>query len=127
MKPAQLFYSFNSTLGSNLSFKYQMSSMQTFHVLLHKFHSLSISTPICHPFRPIFFERYVAPPLQVNLSIVFNNERDKTLILLVLGLNCYLFAYFPDAPNEGVYMVCGVLIAMILVALIIVLLAVTIR
>ncbi|XP_072156343.1 uncharacterized protein [Bemisia tabaci] len=31
-----------------------------------------------------------------------------------------------DAPNEGVYMVCGVLIAMILVALIIVLLAVTI-
>jgi hypothetical protein len=32
-----------------------------------------------------------------------------------------------DVPNEGVYMVCGVLIAMVLVAVIIVILAVTIR
>uniref|UniRef100_T1I8K6 Uncharacterized protein n=1 Tax=Rhodnius prolixus TaxID=13249 RepID=T1I8K6_RHOPR len=32
-----------------------------------------------------------------------------------------------DAPNEGMYMLCGVFIAMVLVALIIILLAVTIR
>lgn len=34
---------------------------------------------------------------------------------------------FTDVPSEGVYMVCGVLIAMVLVAVIIVVLAVTIR
>lgn len=38
-----------------------------------------------------------------------------------------VFFCFLDVPNEGVYMVCGVLIAMVLVAVIIVILAVTIR
>lgn len=37
------------------------------------------------------------------------------------------FARVSDAPSEGVYIVCGVVIAMILVAAIIVLLAVFIR
>jgi len=38
-----------------------------------------------------------------------------------------LIFFFTDAPSDSVYMICGVLIAMLLVGLIIVLLAVTIR
>jgi len=45
----------------------------------------------------------------------------------VMYKNFYVFFSFLDVPNEGVYMVCGVLIAMVLVAVIIVILAVTIR
>lgn len=41
-------------------------------------------------------------------------------------VECIFFS-ISDVPSEGVYMVCGVLIAMVLVAVIIVVLAVTIR
>jgi hypothetical protein len=68
---------------------------------------------------------YQAPPLTLMLSkeLILNTE------LCVQGLDTHLthFPCVPDAPSDSVYIVCGVLIAMVLVAAIIILLAVFIR
>lgn len=47
--------------------------------------------------------------------------------LLTFDFRFFFFFLFADAPNDVLYMVCGVVIAMLLVGLIIVLVAVTIR
>jgi len=49
------------------------------------------------------------------------------MMLLFSALAHYALSAVPDAPSDSIYILCGVVIAMVLVAAIIILLAVFIR
>lgn len=104
--------------------KLTQQSLNRFHVLclLHLYRMYrSFHTHVSAHYFICFFFGFIDMLKLNNCLIEFN------ILFFLFCLFICLFYPILDAPNDTLYMICGVIIAMLLVGIIIILVAVTIR